>query len=81
MDRKERMRQKRINQQIIGKNIGSWMKKMNMNQIELAMSVDVTPYNVDEYIHGYKMPNVTILYGMAKKLKCRTDDLLEGVIT
>ena len=54
---------------------------MNMNQIELAMSVDVTPYNVDEYIHGYKMPNVTILYGMAKKLKCRTDDLLEGVIT
>ena len=80
MKRKERMEQKRINQKIIGKNLSRVMKESGVNQIELASAVDISPYVVKDYVNGHTLANVLLLHAMAKKLKCKTDDLLEGVI-
>ena len=80
MKQKERMEQKRINQKIIGKNLSRVMKESGINQIELASAVDISPYVVKDYMNGYTLANVLLLHAMAKKLNCKTDDLLEGVI-
>ena len=55
------------------------LKKAKMSQQELANKLDVTKQQVNHYIHGRRIMNITIAKNIAYLLECEIDDLYEWV--
>ncbi len=62
----------------VGRNIRIKREDMNMQQMELADKLGVTPAFVMQIEKGYKQPPLWVCVALAEIFGCTIDDLVRG---